>query len=172
MTTTKRLSIHHLSWLLCAAVFLAWVPNAAQAGGYATALKGVQGFDAVYEVTQGNPKVANVVFWAVKDSYAGPEVKSLSKAPNIVVVFHGPAVKLISSDKALFNGAEWAEVETFQETLRQMKKDGVRMEVCLYAAKVMGVDASTIIPEVDHVDNGFVSVVGYQMQGYAVVRIP
>lgn len=172
MTTTKQLSIRHLSWLLFVAIFLALVPNPAQAGGYNNALKGVQGFDAVYEVTQGNPKVANIVFWAVKNSYEAPEVKALSKAPNIAVVFHGPAVKLISSDNEFFNGAEWAEVEKFQETLRQMKKDGVKMEVCLYAAKVMGVDKSTIIPEVDHVDNGFVSVIGYQMQGYAVVRIP
>ena len=81
-------------------------------------------------------------------------------------------MKLLSSDKAPFNGADWAEVEKFQATLRQMKQDGVKLEVCLYAAKVMGVDKATIIPEIDQVGNGFVSVIGYQMQGYAVVRIP
>ncbi len=53
-----------------------------------------------------------------------------------------------------------------------MKKDGVKLEVCLYAVKVMGVDKTTIIPEIDQVANGFVSVIGYQMQGYAVVRVP
>jgi len=37
---------------------------------------------------------------------------------------------------------------------------------------VMEVDPKTVIPEIDLVDNGFVSVIGYQMQGYAVVRIP
>ncbi|NIQ96327.1 MAG: DsrE family protein, partial [Desulfuromonadales bacterium] len=81
-------------------------------------------------------------------------------------------VKMLSTDRSPFNGAEWAEVEKFQETLRQMKKDGVKLEVCLYAAQVLGVDAEKIIPEVDRVGNGFVSVVGYQRQGYAVVRIP
>jgi intracellular sulfur oxidation DsrE/DsrF family protein len=81
-------------------------------------------------------------------------------------------VKLLSTDRAPFNDAEWAEVENFQDTLRQMKKDGVKLEICLYAAKVMGVDKDTIIPEIDRVGNGFVSVIGYQMQGYAVVRIP
>ena len=53
-----------------------------------------------------------------------------------------------------------------------MKNDGLTLEVCLYAAKVLGVDKATIMPEIDRVDNGFVSVVGYQMQDYAVVRIP
>jgi intracellular sulfur oxidation DsrE/DsrF family protein len=79
---------------------------------------------------------------------------------------------LLSTDKAPFNEAEWAEVESFQETLKQMKKDGVKLEVCLYAVKMMGVDKATILPEIDQVGNGFVSVIGYQMQGYAVVRIP
>ena len=90
----------------------------------------------------------------------------------IAVVFHGPAVKLISSDRKFFDEAQWPEVQKFQQTLREMKKEGVRLEVCQYAAKVLGVERETIIPEVDQVGNGFVSVIGYQMQGYAVVRIP
>lgn len=96
----------------------------------------------------------------------------MAKAANIAVVFHGPAVKLLSSDKTDFSGEELAELEKFQKTLRQMKQDGVKLEVCLYAVKAMGVDKTTIIPEVDQVGNGFVSVIGYQMQGYAVVLIP
>ena len=142
------------------------------AAEYDNALKGVNSYDAVYEVTQKNPKVANLLFWAVKNSYEVAEVKGLAKDPNIAIVFHGPAVKLLSTDQSPFNAAEWAEVENFQETLRQMKKDGVKLEVCLYAVKVMGVDKDTIIPEIDQVGNGFVSVIGYQMQGYAVVRVP
>lgn len=142
------------------------------AAGYDHALQGVSGYDAVYEVTQGDPKVNNILFWAVRNSYQVAEVKALDKVPRIVVVFHGPVVKLLSSDRAAFDDAEWAEVEKFQNTLRQMKKDGVTLEVCLYAVKVMGVDKATIMPEIDQVGNGFVSVIGYQMQGYAVVRVP
>lgn len=158
--------------LLLAVACVAMLSASAFAQGYDDAFKGVNSYDAVFEVTQGNPQTANIVFWAVKDAYQVAEVKALAKAPNIAIVFHGPAVKLLSSDKRLFNGAEWAEVEKFQQTLRQMKADGVKLEICLYAAKVMGVDKATIIPEIDRVGNGFVSVIGYQMQGYGVVRIP
>ena len=152
------------------AVMAIVVSAPAFAAGYDNALKGVQSFDVVFEFTQENPKVANIVFWAVKNAYENKDVEALPK--NVAVVIHGAAVKLISSDRTLFNGAEWAEVEKFQETLRQMKKDGVKLEICLYAAKVMGVSEDTIIPEIDRVGNGFVSVIGYQKQGYAVVRIP
>lgn len=172
MTSTVQKMVTRTGWILSAAVVFGLLAGAGWAAGYGNALKGVTGFDAVYEVSQGNPAVANVVFWAVKNSYETAEVKTLPKGSNVVVVLHGPAVKLISSSKGAFSDADWAEVQKFQDTLRQMRKGGVGLEVCDYAVKVMGVDPATIIPEVDHVPNGFVSVVGYQMQGYAVVRVP
>jgi intracellular sulfur oxidation DsrE/DsrF family protein len=172
MNTRNKNITQKIACLLFTVVLAAALSTSALANGYDNALKGVNSYDAVFEVSLGNPKIANLVFWAVKNAYEADEVKALSGTPNVVIVFHGPVVKLLSSDRSPFNGAEWAEVEKFQSTLRQMKKDGVKLEVCLYAAKVLGVDKATIMPEIDRVDNGFVSVVGYQMQDYAVVRIP
>jgi intracellular sulfur oxidation DsrE/DsrF family protein len=172
MNTRNNNVTRQIVCLFFTVVLAATLSTSALAGGYDNALKGVKNYDAVFEVSQGNPKIANLVFWAVKNAYEADEVKALSGTPNVVIVFHGPVVKLLSSDRSPFNSAEWAEVEKFQETLRQMKEDGVTLEVCLYAAKVLGVDKATIMPEIDRVDNGFVSVVGYQMQDYAVVRIP
>ncbi len=169
----KHITIsRRIGCLFIATALVALMSTPVFAEGYGNALKGVSSYDAVYEVTQKNPKIANIVFWAVKNSYEEPEVKGLANDPNIAIVFHGPAVQMLSSDRDPYNEAEWAEVENFQDTLRQMKKDGVKLEVCLYAVKMMGVDKTTIIPEIDQVGNGFVSVIGYQMQGYAVVRIP
>lgn len=145
--------------------------SSALAAGYDNAFKGVHNYKAVFDVTQDNPKGANIVFWAVKNAYESTEVKALGVSPEIAVVFRGPAVKLLSTNREPFNADQWAEVEKFQETLRQMKKDRVKLEVCQYAVEVMGVDKTTIIPEIDLVPNGFVSMIGYQMQDYAVVRI-
>ena len=172
MNTVDKRGLNRIVCLLLVVAFVALLPTSTLAKGYDKALKNVKSYDAVYDVSLGNPKVANLVFWAVKNSYEADEVKGLSGDSDIVIVFHGPVVKLLSSDRSPFNSAEWAEVEKFQATLKQMKKDGVTLEVCLYAAKVLGVDKETIMPEIDRVDNGFVSVVGYQMQDYAVVRIP
>jgi intracellular sulfur oxidation DsrE/DsrF family protein len=123
-------------------------------------------------VTQGSPKTSNVIFWAVKDMYRDETVRALPEAPQVVIVFHGPAVKLISTDRTGFKESDYEELDKFADTIRELKKDGVKMEICLYAAKVMGVDPKTIMPEIDHVGNGFVSVAGYQAQGYAVIRVP
>lgn len=172
MIVKNRSRSYIISSFFLSVVFVALTAIPVLAAGYDNALKGVESYNAVFEVTNGSAKVDNLIFWAVKNAYEVAEVKGLKNSPDIAVVFHGPAVKLLSTDKAPFNEAEWAEVESFQETLKQMKKDGVKLEVCLYAVKVMGVDKATILPEIDQVGNGFVSVIGYQMQGYAVVRIP
>jgi intracellular sulfur oxidation DsrE/DsrF family protein len=115
--------------------------------------------------------MANIVFWAVKNVYEDESVRALSKPPQVTVMFHGPAVKLISTNQKDFKDSDKEALDEFANMIRQMKKDGVKLEVCLYALKVLGVDPATIMPEVDKVGNGFISVVGYQAQGYSVVTI-
>lgn len=98
-------------------------------------------------------------------------VTSLPDAPTAVIVFHDQAVKFLSTER---NGDE-KENETLDkvpEMIRQIKNDGVRMEVCMYAVKVFGVNPETILPEIEKVENGWVSVAGYQAQGYSLIAIP
>ena len=171
MKSIKNFTVFHILDALIVGLFIAFLATPVIAGQYA-ALKGVSGVKTVFDVSQGSPKVTNIVFWAVKDVYQNESVRALPNPPRTVVVFHGPSVKLISSDRKGFNAEEVAELDKFADTIRQMKKDGVTFEICDYAAKVMGVDPATIMPEIDHVGNGFVSVAGYQAQGYSVVRIP
>jgi uncharacterized protein len=135
------------------------------------ALKGIDGIKAVFDVSLGSPAMANIVFGAVKGVYTDKNTQALSRPPKIAVVFHGPAVKLISTNREGFRAADYKALDAFADTIRQMKKDGVKLEVCDYALKVLGVDPASILPEVDHVGNGFISVIGFQAQGYSYVTI-
>jgi intracellular sulfur oxidation DsrE/DsrF family protein len=161
----------HIFTILLAVLFVAVVAGSAMSNEY-KALNGVNKLKAVFEVSLGSPKMAPLVFWAVRNAYDAEAVKSLPEKPEVVVVFHGPVVKLITSNREGFSAEEATALDQFAEMIRQMKAEGVRFEVCLYAAKVLGVDPTTILPEIDQVGNGFISVIGYQQQGYAVVRIP
>lgn len=135
------------------------------------ALKGVNKVQAVFDVTIGSAKAAPVVFWAVRNVYEDQSVRGLPEPPQIAVVFHGLAVKLISTNREGYSDEEKKALDEFADMLRQMKKDGVTLEVCLYAVKVLGVDPASILPEIDQVGNGFISVAGYQAQGYSVIGI-
>lgn len=141
------------------------------AGEYA-ALTGVKGLDSVYDVSLGSPNVAAIVFPAIRDSFLNKEVRALPAPPRTVMVFHGKAVKYLSTDRTGLEKEEVVAYDRVAEMLRQFKKDGIKLEVCMYAVKVVGVDPATLLPEIDQVGNGFISVLGYQAQGYSVVTVP
>ena len=71
----------------------------------------------------------------------------------------------------LSNHSDNEALDQFANTIREMKNNGVRFEVCDYALKVMGVDPNTMLPEINHVANGFISIAGYQAQGYSTITI-
>ena len=170
MKLIQKSVFFHSALILFAALLMALVASPVKAGEY-KALDGVKEVKAVFDVTLGDPETANVVFWAVRDVYDNESVRALPEPPRIAVVFHGEAVKLISSDREGISDSDKLAVNEFTDMVRQMKQEGVTLEICLYAAKVLGIDPATIMPEVDHVGNGFVSVVGYQAQGYSLVTI-
>lgn len=156
--------------IVAATSIIAMAAIPAMSGDYA-ALEGVKSLKTVFDVTHGSPQTANIVFWAVNNVNDDGSVRALSQPPQIVVVFHGPSVKMISTDRSGFKESDHEELDNFTNTIRQMKASGVNFEVCDYALKVMGVDPKTVMPEVDHVPNGFISIAGYQAQGYSVITI-
>jgi uncharacterized protein len=163
----------HIRYFLFSLVTLIMITLTAPttASGEYDALDGVKRIKAVFDVSLESPQAANVVFGAVKNVYEDQNVRSLPEQPQVAVVFHGPAVKLISTNHEGFDDADKAALSEFANMVRQMKNDGVKLEVCSYALEVLGVDPATVLPEVEKVGNGFISVVGYQSQGYSVVTI-
>ncbi len=169
---TRRQLHHALVMFIVITICSGIMPTHAGAQGYENSLHGVNSFAVVYDVSQGNPRAAEAVFWAVRNSYENASVNKLATPPHIAVVFRGPAAKLISTERNTVDPDQQEAVEKFQATLRQMKKAGVTLEVCLYAVKLAGLDKAKLMPEINQVDNGFVSIIGYQMQGYAAIHIP
>lgn len=161
---------HRFSAIAVVTLFLSSIATPAISGDYA-ALTGVKGVKAVFDVSLGSPQAANKVFWAVRNVNDDASVRSLSEPPQVVVVFHGPAVKMISTDRKGFGDSDDEALDAFADLIRKMKKEGVRFEVCDYALKVLGVNPDSVLPEVNHVGNGFISIAGYQMQGYSVITI-
>ena len=132
------------------------------------ALAGLKGLQTVFDYRLGSPEAAIHVFPAMRGVYQDKSVTSLPTPPRTVIVFRGEAVKLLSTARQGDQKDSQAR-ERVAEMIRQFKKDGVRLEVCMYAVKVVGVDPATLMPEVEKVGNGFISVAGYQAQGYSVV---
>lgn len=165
-------TLHLVSIITMVALCTVATAPTAVANGYESALKDVKGLSAVFDYSHGDPKMSNILLDAVKNAYDTEEVKALPEKTRFVIVFQGPAVKLITTDRSNFPEKQFAEIDKLHAMIKQLKKDGVKMEVCLYAANVVGVDPATILPEIDKVGNGFISTIGYQTQGYALIRVP
>jgi hypothetical protein len=78
---------------------------------YKNALSGVSQVKAIFDVSQGSASKLNLIFWAVQDVYKDSTVEGLSKPPQAAVVFHGPAVKLLSTDKSNYKQQSQEEVK-------------------------------------------------------------
>ncbi len=102
-------------------------------------------------------------------TYKDKDLMAIDKKPAFVVVFIGPSVKLISKNREGFSPEDQAALAEIAATISEMSKDGIKLEMCLVAAKVFGVDPATVLPEIKAVPNGWISEIGYQARGYSLV---
>ena len=131
MKKTNRNQLLNFFAFLIMSLFLAFQVSPAAAEGYDNALKDVKGVKVLFNVSLGNPAFSNAVFWAVRNVYQDKAVSTLPEKPQAAVVFHGSAVKLLSSDRTGFDKKDIGEIDKFQDTLRQMKKEGVNLHFLL-----------------------------------------
>lgn len=133
------------------------------------ALKGLKSAKAVFDVRVGNPKGAALLIGLIHLTYK--DLVAKKKNPVFVLVFIGPSVKLISKNRGGFTAEDQKILDEIAGTISQMSKDGIKLEICLFAAKVLGVDSASILPEIKAVENGWVSVIGYQAHRFSLVPV-
>jgi intracellular sulfur oxidation DsrE/DsrF family protein len=86
-------------------------------------------------------------------------------------VFIGPSVKLISKNREGLSPEDQNALDEIADKISAMSKDGIKFEICLVAAKAFNVDPSSVLPEIKRVGNGFISLIGYQAQGFSLVPV-
>jgi intracellular sulfur oxidation DsrE/DsrF family protein len=136
-----------------------------------TTLKGLKSVKAVFDFEKGKPQQALLQLQVIGETFKDKNVQKSGKKPRMAVVFMGPAVKLISKNRSGFTEEEQKILDEFANTLSNLAREGVKFEGCLIAMKILGVDPATILPEIKQVGNGWISLIGHQAQGYALVTI-
>ena len=131
------------------------------------ALKGIKSANAVFDVRIGSPASAALHLKLMHQTLK--DLQAEKKSAKLAVVFIGPSVKLISKNREGFAPDDAKHLDDIAKAITEMSKDGIRLEICLIAAKVFNVDPATILPEIKHVPNGWISLIGYQAQGYSLV---
>ena len=133
------------------------------------AMKGVKSVNAMFDMRDANLQSAIIHLNLIHDTYT--DLVAMKKKPVFVVVFMAGAVKLISTDRSGFKPEEQNSLKEIAGIISKMSKAGIRVEVCLFAAKVFGVEPASILPEIKRVGNGWISEIGYQARGYSLVPV-
>jgi len=133
------------------------------------AMKGVHSVNVMFDMRDGNLQTAIIHLNLIHDTYK--ELVAMKKNPVFVVVFMAGSVKLISTDHQGVKAEEQKSLREIAGIISGMSKAGIRVEVCLFAAKVFGVEPASILPEIERVGNGWISEIGYQVRGYSLVPV-
>jgi len=134
-------------------------------------LKGLKSVKSVFDFELGNPQSALVHLKVIQMTFKDKNIWIGKKKPDIVVVFIGPSVKLVSKNRDGFSADDQKILDEYASMISSMAKDGVKFEICLIAAKYFGVDPPSILPDIKQVGNGWISLIGYQAKGYSLVPV-
>ena len=134
-------------------------------------LKGMKSVKAVFDFELGNPQSALLHLQVIHQTFNDKNIWIGKKKPSIVVVFIGPSVKLASKNRGGFTADDQKILDEYARTVSAMAKDGIKFEICLIAVKVLGVEPSSILPEIKQVGNGWISLIGHEAKGYSLVPV-
>lgn len=124
----------------------------------------------VFLVDIGDAKKLNFYLEVIQGTYKNMRAQGVE--PDFILVYIGPSVKYLSSAPSSETeqeaGALLLDIESNVEALAEL---GIKQEVCAVATRVFGIDNKTVFPDMKLVGDGFISLIGYQAQGYHLVPV-
>lgn len=134
------------------------------------ALSGVKSGKVAWDITVGSPAKLLMYLGVIEETYE--DLKRQGVEPDMVFAFHGPVLNLISTDRTDVPLDQEADYDKVTEKLKGLlTRPGVRMEACSVATRLMGLDSNKFLEGIHYVGNTFVSQIGYQAKGYALIPI-
>ncbi|MCF8037669.1 MAG: DsrE family protein [Desulfobacteraceae bacterium] len=157
--------------LVFSALLLLLVSPALVPAGEYKSLQGAGSADTVFDFRESDPASALAHLSLAHNVFRDQAIRDVSKDADFVVIFMGGSVKMLSSNRNAFTDDQRKTLERMDNVISKMIKDGITLEVCLFAVDSQGVDPESISPEIERVPNGWISSIGYQAKGYALVPV-
>lgn len=156
-----------MSVFLC--LFLSFQLHAAEVNDRA-ALSGLKTGKAVFLVDIGDPAKLNFYLKIIQGTHR--RMLDQGVKPDFVLVYIGPSVKYLStspSDEVEASaGGILLDIESNVEALQQLR---IRQEVCAVATAAFAIENDSLFESFNLVGDGFISLIGYQAQGYHLVPV-
>lgn len=132
-------------------------------------LKGLKSVKAVFDFRIGDPQSAALHLKLIHQTFKDKSITAITSKPDFVILIIGESVKLVSKNKEGFSPEKQKILGEIADVISEMSKDGIKFEICMFAADAFGVAPSSILPEIKQTGNGWISLIGYQAVGYSLV---
>lgn len=134
------------------------------------ATRGVETMQAVYDMRKSDPNVMLAYLRGIATNHENLLKEGVE--PDLRMVFISESVKFITRDPTPEIRFEHGDtLDEIAEAIDALDELGVKMEVCATATRAYGVDNDSVFEPIQPVRSGFIAVMGYQNQGYALVPI-
>jgi len=162
-------SIHKLVVALFITISSLTIGNAQEIND-SVSLNGIKTAKSVFLIDFTDIKTTAFYLKIIEGTYDGFVKQGVE--PKMVLVFIGKTVKFLSTKQDEEYEMEYEdELISIQNSIKKFSELGVRMEVCAVATKVFKVDNNTIPKHMNIIADGFISLIGWQTQGYKLVPI-
>lgn len=158
-----------LNLLLVASLAFAQSAFADKKPDDADALKGVETGKVLFDINMAEPKKMTLYLSVIRETV--DDLKRQGVKPDVILAFRGLSVNLINKDREKMELTDFDHLDKIAAQLAELQKQGVKMEACSVATRLFGVDNSNLLDGIKPVGNTFVSLTGYQAQGYANIPI-
>jgi intracellular sulfur oxidation DsrE/DsrF family protein len=151
------------------ALLLSLAPAHAEPPSDADALRGVETGKVVFDMNTTDAEKTALYLMVIRETVN--DLIRQGVKPDVILAFRGPSVGMISKDRQQADPDDFEHLDKIAAQLAELQKQGVRMESCSVAARMLKVDNDQLLDGVKPVGNTFISLTGYQAQGYAIIPI-
>ena len=135
----------------------------------ASALAGLTEGKGVFLVDTDNPEKTALYLEIIKGTYQSMAQQQVK--PEFIVVFIGPTVRFLSTEPAAELAGKGEALSSIAASITALSKLGIKLEICAIATDFFKVSNDKLLPELELIGNGFISLIGYQNKGYGLVPI-
>jgi hypothetical protein len=148
-------------------VLLVLFPSILHAGNLddKQALSDLTSVKIVCDVNVGEAKLLLRRLELIDETYS--QLLDAGVTPTVVVAFRGGASPFVTKGDKYVDTKDADTKKEIQGWIDQFNQHGFRIEQCAIAAKAHKVDPADLLPMVNVVQNGYISIVAYQARGYA-----
>ena len=161
--------IAQVIFILLLSTIFAQLSFSAEAGNNVNALTGGKEIKAYFDVTLAEPARLLTQLQIIETTYS--QLVASGYSPRFVVGIRGKASNFFTQKDDYVLEKDIPLKKQIASRVEQFKAHGFRMEECRIAADMQEIPVADFLPQVVVVDNGYISMISYQSQGYSLVPI-